>query len=135
MANPQACKKQDLDGRTPLHFACDASRVLYEEDTGKDDGSLNIDIIKCLVSYAPLALHMEDIDEKNAIELALLSDASEEIIFLLQNASVLEHRQKSDRSRRGAVLQDDILRSSDTAGSEPLLQCVKCWGNTKRKDN
>ena len=31
-AHPQACMKQDLDGRTPLHFACDASRLLYEED-------------------------------------------------------------------------------------------------------
>ena len=31
-AHPASCDAQDEDGKTPLHFACDSSCVLFEDD-------------------------------------------------------------------------------------------------------
>ena len=64
MAYPRACMKQDLDGRVPLHFACDSDRALYEEDLkSTKNTSLDIDTIRCLVSFAPKSVLVDDIDE------------------------------------------------------------------------
>lgn len=106
-AYPQACLTQDLDGRAPLHFACDSSRELYEEDMShsSDAYHLNFNTILCLVSIAPTAVHLEDCDEMNAIELAILSTASKKVISLLQNVSVLEHYKKKGHSKKSAVMQ------------------------------
>ena len=40
-ACPSACDFQDIEGKTPLHFACDSSCVLFEEDhhNNENDGS------------------------------------------------------------------------------------------------
>ncbi|KAL7523056.1 hypothetical protein ACHAWF_000343 [Thalassiosira exigua] len=98
-AYPEACVKQDFDGRTPLHLACDASRLLYEEDSSWDKGHLNRDTIKILLAMAPSSVNIEDVDEVNPIELALLSNADCKILSMLQKVSVSEHRQKHRSSK------------------------------------
>lgn len=95
MAYPKACMKQDLDGRVPLHFACDSDCALYEEDLNSTKYTpLNVDAIRCLVSFAPKSVLIEDMEEMNAIEHAILSHATSDVISLLQHASVKEHRKK-----------------------------------------
>ena len=93
---PGACMKQDLDGKAPIHFACDANFILYEKDIytsgNRRDGHLVFSTIVSLVSLAPSSIHLEDCDEMNAIELAILSDASKTLVSLLQNVSALEHK-------------------------------------------
>ena len=105
-AYPQACMKQDLDLRTPLHFACDTSRMLYEENMNyPDERHLNISTVLCLVSIAPSSVHVEDCDEMNAIEIALLSNAKGKVISLLQHVSVFEHRKKNGKLEEGTAIQ------------------------------
>ena len=93
---PGACMKQDLDGKAPIHFACDTNFILYERDmnanNSRRDGHLVLSTIVSLVSLAPSSIHLEDCDEMNAIELAILSDASKTLVSLLQNVSALEHK-------------------------------------------
>lgn len=83
---PQACTIQDEDGRTPLHLACDTSCELFEDDcTPRDPPSL--DTIKVLLTGSLSAVTLEDLDEMNAVEYAIISDASMDVVRLLQKAS------------------------------------------------
>lgn len=60
---------------------------------GKRRGINFATVIK-LVSIAPFSIHLEDCDEMNAIELAILSDASKTLVGLLQHVSSFVHRMK-----------------------------------------
>ena len=93
---PKACDIQDEDGRTPLHFACDTSCELFEDD----DRSLPRELpcyetIRCLLSGSIDAVTIEDEDEMNAIEYAIVSDASQEVVRLLQKAAQRVMKQTS----------------------------------------
>jgi len=91
------CLKQDLDGKTPLHFACSLELTLYEgEDIHPGNmKELNSSTIVSLVSIVPSAVLLEDCDDMNSIELAILSNTSSSIVSILQNISALEHMKKS----------------------------------------
>ena len=92
-----ACLKQDLDGKTPLHFACSLELTLYEGGDIHPGNmkELNSSTIVSLVSMAPRSVHLEDSDDMGPIELAILSNASSSIVSILQNISDLEHMKKS----------------------------------------
>ena len=122
MAYPKACMKQDLDGRVPLHFACDSDRALYEEDLkSMKNTSLDVDAIRCLVSFAPKSALVDDIDEMNAIELAILSNASSDLISLLQHASVTEHRKKHSQVH-GKCLKTSFIDYGNGTADEHVNQ-------------
>ena len=103
-----ACLKQDLDGKTPLHFACSLELTLYEEEDIHlgNMKELNSGTIVLLVSITPRAVHLEDCDDMNPIELAILSNASSSIVSILQNISALEHMKKS-----GKLSEERVRRS------------------------
>lgn len=85
---PDACNIQDEDGRTPLHLACDAFCELFEEndDISSPRGPPSRDTVCALLSGSLDAVVLEDADEMNAVEYALLSDAPIEVVTLLQQA-------------------------------------------------
>eukprot|EP00579_Thalassiosira_antarctica_P019019 CAMPEP_0201957652 /NCGR_PEP_ID=MMETSP0904-20121228/4974_1 /ASSEMBLY_ACC=CAM_ASM_000553 /TAXON_ID=420261 /ORGANISM="Thalassiosira antarctica, Strain CCMP982" /LENGTH=234 /DNA_ID=CAMNT_0048502737 /DNA_START=16 /DNA_END=720 /DNA_ORIENTATION=+ len=89
MNYPQACNVQDEDGRTPLHFACDTSCELFEDDQDlpRPQGPPSLDTIRILLSGSLAAVTLEDGDEMNAVEYAIVSDAPIEVVNLLQKAS------------------------------------------------
>ena len=101
--------KQDLDGKTPLHFAVDTSLMLYEKDMGKRRGIINFTTVVKLVSISPLSIHLEDHDELNAIELAILSDASKTLVGLLQHVSSFVHRMK-----QGQISKEEAARGLES---------------------
>jgi len=109
-----ACLKQDLDGKTPLHFACSSDLTLYEgEDIHHGNTKeLNSSTIVSLVSMAPSAVHLEDCDGQNPIELAILSNASSSIVSILRNISALEHMKKSGQLSEEYV-ERGLTRSKD----------------------
>ena len=76
---PAACDVQDADGKTPLHFACDSSCVLFADDTKKESSTPKSpchDVICALLSGSLAAATIEDADEMNPIENAIMSSAS-----------------------------------------------------------
>ena len=85
---PDACDIQDNEGRTPLHFVCDSSCELFEgdEDEVTPRGPPSLDVVRVLLSGSLYAATLEDLDEINAVEYAILSDASFEVVNLLQRA-------------------------------------------------
>lgn len=96
---PGACSIQDEDGRTPLHFACDTSCELFEDDDRSSPRKPpTLDTIRCLLSGSLDAVTLEDVDETNAIEYAIISDASPEVVKLLQKASQKVMRRTSSKT-------------------------------------
>ena len=88
-ACPASCEAKDEDGKTPLHFACDSSCELFEEDFNKGLPETQVchDTVRALLSESLLSATIEDIDEMNALEYAIMSDAGLRTIKLLQKAS------------------------------------------------
>eukprot|EP00984_Skeletonema_dohrnii_P029102 scaffold19446_cov155-Skeletonema_dohrnii-CCMP3373.AAC.1 len=88
-AHPASCDAQDEDGRTPLHFACDVACELFENSTPTEQAPREVchDTIRALLSESMYASTIEDLDEMNAVEYAIMSDAPLKTIQMLQKAS------------------------------------------------
>ena len=89
-AHPASCDAQDEDGKTPLHFACDISCVLFEDDDATNQSmprEVCHDTVSSLLSESLLAATIEDMDEMNPLEYAIMSDAELNTVKLLQKAS------------------------------------------------
>ncbi len=98
-AYPSSCDVTDEDGKTPLHFACDGSCELFEDDDANRSMPSEVcqchDTVRALLSESLLAATTEDLGEMNALECAILSDAGLETIKLLQKASCKTLRLRS----------------------------------------
>jgi ankyrin repeat protein len=89
-AHPASCDAQDEDGKTPLHFACDISCVLFEDDDATNQSmprEVCHDTVSSLLSESLLAATIEDMDEMNPLEHAIMSDAELKTVKLLQKAA------------------------------------------------
>ena len=68
---------EDADGKTPLHFAFDSSCVLFVDDHRNKESSTTTppchDVICVLLSGALAAATIQDADEMNPIEYAIMS--------------------------------------------------------------
>lgn len=76
-ADPAACFVQDVDGKTPLILACESSW----------GDSPSIELIRILIKAYPTSLSLEDNDGTSALEHAILSEASLEVVEVLQHAT------------------------------------------------
>ena len=89
-AYPASCDATDEDGKTPLHFACDTSCELFEDDDSANRSmprEVSYDTVRALLSESLHAATIEDLDEMNALEYAIMSDAGLRTVKLLQKAS------------------------------------------------
>ncbi|KAL7539108.1 hypothetical protein ACHAWF_006299 [Thalassiosira exigua] len=117
-ADPTTCRVQDEDGRTPLHLACDGSSGTGNEDEGSLRRAPCYDSVRALLSESLDAAVVEDEDGMNALEHAIMSDASMEVVNLLQKASMtcLRDRESGQSSRKRAF---EDVRSQNGADSTP----------------
>ncbi len=88
-ANPAACDATDEDGTTPLHFACDSSCVLFEDERSflPQGPPPDHDAIRALLSESIRASTIECKDEITPVENAILSGASIKTVKLLQSSA------------------------------------------------
>ena len=108
--DPTTCTILDEDKRTPLHLACDSSCNLDQDENNEITRSKNLqqqqdsapsyDVVRALLSDSLVASLVEDEDGMNALEYAILSNASLDIVFLLQKATMISLREQ-DRLRNG----------------------------------
>lgn len=112
---PHACNIQDEDGRTPLHFACDSSCELFEGDEEcSSRGPPSLDTVRVLLAGSLEAVTLEDAEEMNAVEYAILSNAPIEVVVFLQKAMrrVMEMKKSkmvsSPRSSPGSTIVSTI---------------------------
>mmetsp|Transcript_10087 Transcript_10087/g.18113 ORF Transcript_10087/g.18113 Transcript_10087/m.18113 type:complete len:308 (+) Transcript_10087:184-1107(+) len=109
-ADPTACTILDADSRTPLHLACDSSCNLFEDQNDNDELSCPphrqretpmYHRIQALLSDSLAASLVEDEDDMNALEYAILSNASLDVVILLQKAT-MESQQERERVRKNS---------------------------------
>ncbi|KAL7496403.1 hypothetical protein ACHAWT_004657 [Skeletonema menzelii] len=87
-ACPAACVVQDEEGKTPLHFACDSSCVLFEEDYHNESKKPpDHAAVMALLSSSTHAATLEDSEEMSPLEHAIISGASLKTVKLLQFAT------------------------------------------------
>jgi len=112
MAYPEACKIQDEDGRTPLHFACDVDSQLFEDDDeGKKRAPPVYETVHALLSASLETAQMEDEDGMSPLEYAIFSNADMKVIKLMQkaaqrymkNKAAAEQKEKALSAGRGAA--------------------------------
>ena len=96
-ACPASCDAQDEDGKTPLHYACDSSCELFEGDDVKPPREVCHGSVRALLSESLNAATIEDADEMNPLEYAIISDAEINTVKILQKASckTLQSRSRS----------------------------------------
>ena len=113
-AYPAACVAQDEEGKTPLHFACDSSCVLFEDqndDVDENDASTssqepapNHESIVALLSISLHAAMLEDDEEMSPLEHAIMSNASLKTVKLLQ-AATRKRCKEMDNEKKTSQLQ------------------------------
>eukprot|EP00985_Skeletonema_marinoi_P029301 scaffold27527_cov150-Skeletonema_marinoi.AAC.2 len=115
-AYPASCDATDEDGKTPLHFACDSTCELFEDDAARSmPREVCHDTIRALLSESLLAATIEDEEDMNALEYAILSDAGLRTVKLLQKASCKTLQSISRSSSPSPVSEKRPRRVSDPA--------------------
>ena len=92
-AGPDACLARDHRGRLPLHYACGASRGLCS-----GDHVANADVVACLLTVAPASVHVRDVGDADAVEVAIQSSGDMRLVKFLQDISAIEHLRKQRRA-------------------------------------
>lgn len=108
---PEACNAQDEDGRTPLHFACDSSCELFEDDEDHPRGPPDFEIVRTILAGSKKAVCVEDIDEMNALEYAILSGAPMKVVGLLQKTTQKQEKKNQIRSQPPQATQMNVVGS------------------------
>ena len=115
-ACPASCVAQDEDGKTPLHLACDSSCDMFENE--KDDreelprGPPSSGTICALLSASLEAATMEDDDGMSALEYAIISDASIQVVMILQKAVHSQIKKQGAQPGSGEIKLPTKITSS-----------------------
>mmetsp|Transcript_40340 Transcript_40340/g.68808 ORF Transcript_40340/g.68808 Transcript_40340/m.68808 type:complete len:257 (-) Transcript_40340:50-820(-) len=104
--DPETCTITDEDGRTPLHLSCDSTFTIKDESykcqpqKPQQCETRSYEIVRALLSESLEASLAEDEDGMNALEYAIISEASIDVVNLLQKAS-MESLQRQEQIRSG----------------------------------
>lgn len=125
-ADPMTCSILDKDGRSPLHLACDSScNILHDENaipTGPQEPQRqhrdvpSYDAVRALLSESLHPALIEDEDGMSALEYAIISDASIEVVNLLQKAT-MQLRQQEQQERQRLSKKRRLLDEASTDGN------------------
>ena len=143
---PVACDVQDAEGKTPLHFACDSSCVLFEDqiDVTDENGASssnrepsNHESIAALLSISLHSATLEDDDEMSPLEHAIMSNASLETVLMLQAATRKAHKQVDEREKetrsRSFMTAMSSLQMQDDNVSPASPSDIFCYSSRPRK--
>ena len=100
---PIACNIQDKHGRTPLHMACGCFHIKLQDKTGitqSRENQLPSSAAVCaLLSESLTATTVEDNDGISALEYAIISGASTDLVRLMQRVTRQEIKKAHKKLR------------------------------------
>ncbi|KAL7529072.1 hypothetical protein ACHAXR_002782 [Thalassiosira sp. AJA248-18] len=100
-AFPRACDIQDADGKTPLHLACDSACEIFEGDGNSSRDPPSYDVVETLIQASPVSVLVEDLDDMSPLEHAIFSDATIQVVRLLQDVTRKQHQ--AQRNMHGSM--------------------------------
>jgi len=129
-AHPAACNAQDDEGKTPLHFACDSSCVLFEGDDRVDTRTRqppNHDSVAALLLHSFHASILKDDEDMSPRELAILSNASTRTVNLLyacqREAREWQRQRALEAVQRSVAVMSISTRDSDNSSLRTRTVC------------
>mmetsp|Transcript_30999 Transcript_30999/g.65472 ORF Transcript_30999/g.65472 Transcript_30999/m.65472 type:complete len:276 (-) Transcript_30999:100-927(-) len=121
-ANPTYAGLQDYSGKTPMHYAGESYAKTFIENYFDFPGIYEVHkntlhVVKLLVEAAPQTVNIEDVDEMNPIEYALINATNIKVVKLMQRASRGDWRtRKTEEHKSHEDLAKGVqCRSSPTA--------------------
>ncbi len=120
-ADPSTCTVQDEDMRTPLHLACDRYCNLFEDSEDSNGRELSYDAVRALLSESLEAAVLEDEDEMNPVEYAIMSNADMKLVKLLQKATQKAARAAKKTSSPKPPVEDEhqVTKEAPSIQSHP----------------
>ena len=115
----------DSDGKTPLSLACDTECGLFEGDQDFVRDPPSFEIVQILVHASPLSVPLEDDDGMSALEYAILSEASSEVIKLLQCVTRKQCEEQQLVKRLFIEHSDSLTRSESESKREVEARAEK----------
>lgn len=94
---PQSCVVQDIDEKTPLHILCDTSAILFEGDDRRKRPP-TFEMVMALLSPNMNSVVIEDSNEANALEYAILSKCDVKTVKALQEATRTIMKRRSEQT-------------------------------------
>lgn len=105
---------QDIYGKTPMHYLgqCYAEKFCATAYSIDEVDNLTSCVVKLLIEAAPESVNMEDEDEMNPIEIALLNDTHIKVVKAMQRASRNDWRiRKKEELKSKDVVHEDTSSS------------------------
>ena len=105
--NPTSAAIQDTSGKTPLHYAGECyAEMFINNNLDLPDSEIHRNtylVVQMLVAVAPHAANMEDEDEMNPIEYAVLNSTHLKVIKMMQQASRKEWRKQAPEGKGQSI--------------------------------
>jgi hypothetical protein len=96
--NPSVVGAPDSDGKTPMHYVGECYVENHSGDSPQDTEQSMGEVVDILRLAAPHSVNLEDNDEMNAVEYALINNASMRVIKKMQRACRDDWRERSNRN-------------------------------------
>lgn len=106
---PQSCAAQDIDEKTPLHILCDVSTILFEGDAWRERPP-TLEMVKALLSPNMNSVVIEDSNEANALEYAILSKCDVKTVKTLQAATHTIMKKRSEQTSNNNQMKKPYRR-------------------------
>lgn len=125
--NPQAVGLQDHSGKTPLHYAAEHYAQNFNDNNFRypnySEAQRNtLQVVEALVESAPESVNIEDGDEMNPIEYALLNVSHIKIVKTLQRASRKDWRRRKTLEQESSPSTLDLsVKSAPQGEIKPMF--------------
>lgn len=96
--NPSVVGAPDSDGKTPMHYVGECYVANHSGDSQQDTEQSMGEVVDILRLAAPHSVNLEDNNEMNAVEYALINNASMRVIKKIQHACRDDWRKRSNRN-------------------------------------
>lgn len=140
--NHQVVRLQDESGKNPIHYAADCYAQNFSDNNFDVPNHHEVyrntlQVVEYLVKAAPESVNVEDNDEMNPIEYALINGCHIKIVKTLQRASRKDWRRQSteeNESSTSTIIEQDSSNSDNDSLNSKVVVDLKPSAAVVQKD-